>query len=588
MPFTKQANAEPIPGYRLVAPLGGGGFGEVWKCVAPGGLFKAIKFVYGNLNGVEGASTQAHEELRAIQHVKDIRHPFLLSIDRVESNGGELMIVTELADKSLHDVLMDYQKKGRPGVPRDELLSYLVEAAEVLDLMNVRQGLQHLDVKPRNFFVVGNHVKVADFGLVTSLSGQDGIKTGAVTPLYASPEVFQGRASRNSDQYSLACTYVELLTGKLPFPGKNTRQLFMQHVQMEPDLSGLSESDHATVLRALAKDPEKRHSSCLEFIRMLQGRRLESIAEINLDAALAPAPNLCDTPVREFAIRPAARNEMLTQTPNTRKLTDTDAQRPVKGPPAIPEALAGYHFIENQGSSLLADVWKAIAPDCRLRQVKFIYGFAGRAEEGIRRLLGLHHPAMPQVELVQSNPGSLVLVNDYATQTVRDRCQKCQSQKLPGIPRGELLGYMRTVAELVDYIYQQHSIYHLGLNPRLFLLADGGLQVADFGLAHLLWMPAGQPVAQRNARYAAPEMFDGKVHRASDQYSLAIIFQELLTDTHPFGGRSRAATGAARGGAKANLQSLSESDQVVIARALDADPQLHWPSCLDLVRALEG
>src|SRR5450755_2775381 len=99
MSWLREPNAEPIPGYRLIAPLGCGGFGEVWKCVAPGGLFKAIKFVYGNLNGVEGASSQANEELQAIEHIKEIRHPFLLSIDRVESSGGELMIVTELADK---------------------------------------------------------------------------------------------------------------------------------------------------------------------------------------------------------------------------------------------------------------------------------------------------------------------------------------------------------------------------------------------------------------------------------------------------------------------------------------------------------
>ena len=45
-----ESQAEPIPGYRLIERLGGGGFGEVWKCEAPGGLHKAIKFVFGNLS----------------------------------------------------------------------------------------------------------------------------------------------------------------------------------------------------------------------------------------------------------------------------------------------------------------------------------------------------------------------------------------------------------------------------------------------------------------------------------------------------------------------------------------------------------
>jgi serine/threonine protein kinase len=600
MPFTKQPNAEPIPGYQLIAPLGCGGFGEVWKCSAPGGLFKAIKFVYGNMNGVGGDTSQAHEELRAIQHVKDIRHPFLLSMDRVECVNGELMIVTELADRNLHDVYEACLAKGHSGIPRDELLRYLDEAAEVLDLMNVQHGLQHLDVKPRNFFLVSNHIKVGDFGLVTSLfhvpcpsSGGErvrlesvDIKLGAVTPLYASPEVFQGKVSSSSDQYSLACCYLELLTGFLPFDGSNSRQLLLLHLNAEPDLSLLSDADRPVVARALAKDPQARYPSCQDFIRALKASQTPGCKATPVHYRTVSVADARDGAAPDRDAAAEAQGQALTQTPSGR-LADNDTDCSLKGMPVLPPALAGYKLLENQGSSLLADVWKAAAPDGRIRQIKFVYGFTGRAEAAIRRLQSLQHPALPPSEVVQSGPGWLVFVNDYGNQTVRERWQKCQSLNLPGIPRLELIGYLRTVAEGLDYLYQQHSLHHLGLNPRVLLLADSGLQVADFGLAHLLWVPDGQPVAQRNPRYAPPELFERQVHRASDQYSLAIIYHEMLTGTHPFSDKDGAVPGISRAGLKPNLDPLPEQDRAAIAMALAADPRDRWPSCLDLVRALE-
>jgi serine/threonine protein kinase len=284
MSFVREPNAEPIPGYRLIEPLGSGGFGEAWKCEAPGGLFKAIKFVFGNLNSLDVDGARAEQELKALMRVKEVRHPFVLSMDRIEVVNGELVIVMELADKSLHDAYEECLSAGLVGIPHDVLLRYIRDAAEALDHMNERHGLQHLDIKPRNLFLVSDRVKVADFGLVKHLerSSASGI-LGAVTPLYAPPETFSGAISDRSDQYSLAVVYQELLTGHRPFNGKNARQLANQHMNEAPDLRALPEYERPIVARALEKDPARRFPSCLAFVRALYTARAPSHSNIHVE-----------------------------------------------------------------------------------------------------------------------------------------------------------------------------------------------------------------------------------------------------------------------------------------------------------------
>jgi serine/threonine protein kinase len=263
-----EQHAEPIPGYRLLDRIGGGGFGEVWRALAPGGLHKAIKFVYGDLSNA--GDQRAEQELKSLKRVQSVRHPYILSLERYDIIDGQLMIVMELADRNLWDRFKECRTQGLPGIPREELLSYLEETAEALDLMNREYQLQHLDIKPQNIFLVHNHVKVADFGLVKDMEGSHATITGGITPVYAAPETFEGNLTRYSDQYSLAIVFQELLTGQRPFNGTNVRQLILQHLQGVPNVSSLPAADQPHIFRALAKMPTERFATCGDLIAALR------------------------------------------------------------------------------------------------------------------------------------------------------------------------------------------------------------------------------------------------------------------------------------------------------------------------------
>jgi len=258
-----------ILGYKLIAKIGSGGYGEVWSAEAPGGLQKAIKLVHGYHD-----EERAQSELKSLDRIKSIRHPFLLSLERIEVVNGQLVIVSELADECLADVFQRFVENGFDGIDRDKLIAYLKDAAEALDDLSANHSLQHLDVKPENLLIFGDHVKIADFGLVKDVNDCNQSLVTGMTPAYAAPEIFDGRPSSKSDQYALAIVFQEMLTGTRPFDGSTSAQLAGQHLYGKPNLLPLPKSDQTILSKALNRDPLHRFSSCSEFISDLSQRKL--------------------------------------------------------------------------------------------------------------------------------------------------------------------------------------------------------------------------------------------------------------------------------------------------------------------------
>jgi hypothetical protein len=248
-----------VAGYRLKKRLGRGGFGEVWQASGPRGLV-ALKLI-------PIGAPAARIEQRAFDVLRGVLHPHLLRVLDIHRTPDFLIIVMELADRTLFDLWQEARTVGHVGIDRLDLLRYFQQAAEAIDFLHSK-GIQHRDLKPRNLLLVGDCLKVADFGLARILTHSVTGHTGSLTLAYAAPEFFDGQTARQSDQYCLAVSYCELRGGRLPFAGTSA-QVVAGHLHRPPDLSMLPPEERPTVARALAKRPNDRWPSCQAFIQAL-------------------------------------------------------------------------------------------------------------------------------------------------------------------------------------------------------------------------------------------------------------------------------------------------------------------------------
>lgn len=252
--------------------------------------------------------------------------------------------------------------------------------------------------------------------------------------------------------------------------------------------------------------------------------------------------------------------------------------------------LQGLRFEACLEENRLREVWRAVGPDGRYRLVTYIKGFANSADAPSpvlteQRLTSVRHPHLLLVEAVVYEGGRVVVVSESADCTWAEYFRSTPLEGPYGLRRHKLLSFLSQVAEALDFLRREHALMHLGLSPRVLWIRNGQAVLSDFGVVELLWVPQQRPAAQYSPRYAAPEVFAGKPSWTSDQFSLAIIYQELLTGVHPFR-IVRLRDLAMESWQEPDLEPLPAGDREAVRRALARSPHDRFATCREFIHTL--
>jgi serine/threonine protein kinase len=272
--------------YILEKELGRGGMAIVYLGRdARLGRKVAVKVLPPELTyGSKGSTIERFK--REAQTAAKLDHPNIIPVYRVAPGGTLFWYVMKYLDGEPLDRILE--REGQLTVERT--VSIVSQVAEALDYAHQNQVV-HRDVKPANVVVdKKGRVTVTDFGIAKALDANTLTASGSIigTPYYMSPEQCKGkRVGPGADQYSLAVMTYQMLGGHVPFTGDSAVEIVHKHVaDPVPPLSilrpQLPEKVVAVVERGLAKTPEQRFSTVVEF-----AKTLKAVSE-GIDVHIAP------------------------------------------------------------------------------------------------------------------------------------------------------------------------------------------------------------------------------------------------------------------------------------------------------------
>jgi serine/threonine protein kinase len=283
--------------YEIVASLGSGGMGEVYRALDPRLEREVAIKVLRSL--ASNAETQARlwREARAAASVS---HPGICQIYDVGESDEQLFIVMELLTG---DSLAMRLKAG--AIKPDEAVTTALGILGALSALHSRQ-IVHRDLKPSNVFITDGGIKLLDFGLARSSessgSEQTLTKTGMVvgTPRYMAPEQWaEGALDPRSDLFAAGAILFEMLSGQPAFPGNDLMQVYHAIMSGQPAALAGSASVSAidgVIHRALEKRPEDRYQSADTMAQAL--RSAMTLSTDTSTVTVRPTTRLIAVPFR--------------------------------------------------------------------------------------------------------------------------------------------------------------------------------------------------------------------------------------------------------------------------------------------------
>ena len=272
---TSAFQARRLAQYRLIDLIGEGGMGRVYK--AEHLLLKrscAIKLIQPDKNADARALRRFEREVRA---TAQLTHPHTVQVyDYGQTNEGIFFFAMELLPgMNLGELI----KKTGP-LPPDRSVHFLIQVSDALREAH-EVGLIHRDIKPGNIFIserggIRDYTKLLDFGVVREVKVAPSLSQTAMmiagTPSFMAPEqaTHPEQTDARSDIYSLGMVGYYMLTGELPFKGKNPIQIMMAQVNQTPAppsaiQTGIPADVEAIILKCLEKNPENRIPSAAQL-----------------------------------------------------------------------------------------------------------------------------------------------------------------------------------------------------------------------------------------------------------------------------------------------------------------------------------